>query len=73
MVSLVRLFLSDRRAELLQAAYSRIDTLSDELDFEAAAIWRDLVESIQLFWENKRFNVWLSDTVDSYAVDRSEN
>ncbi|MEP6847541.1 MAG: hypothetical protein ABI999_01705 [Acidobacteriota bacterium] len=71
MVDLVRLFLANRRAEFLAAAYEKVDALAEDLNFEEAAVMRDLIASIESSWEEKRFAIWLDDTVDSYAVDRS--
>ncbi|MEP7075241.1 MAG: hypothetical protein ABI878_05465 [Acidobacteriota bacterium] len=73
MVDLVRLFLANRRAEFLAAAYEKVDALAEDLNFEEAAVMRDLIASIESSWEEKRFAIWLDDTVDSYAVDRSES
>src|SRR5262249_30292012 len=60
-VELVRLFLSNKREQLLRGLYSKMDAASKDLDFESAANWRDLIASIERFWENSRFQVWLDD------------
>lgn len=71
-VDLVKLFLANRRAEFLASAYEKVDSLADELNFEEAAVMRDLIITIESSWEDKRFGIWLDDTIDSYAVDRAE-
>src|SRR5262249_47912858 len=40
-----------------------------DLDFESAANWRDLIASIERFWENSRFQVWLDDAIDTLAAE----
>ena len=68
-VDLVRLFLANKREELLAKLYGRMDEASDALDFETAASWRDLIESIEKFWENPRLPVWLNDATDTLAAE----
>jgi excinuclease UvrABC nuclease subunit len=50
-VQLVRLFLSNRRRELVEDLTSRMDAAAGQLDFETAAYWRDLIKSIEKFWK----------------------
>jgi len=69
MLQIVRLFLSDRREQLLSTLYETMDGASNDLDFETAADWRDLIESIERFWENARFQVWLNDAIDTLAAE----
>jgi len=71
-VDLARLFLANRRSELVENLTSRMQSASDQLDFETAARWRDLMKSIEKFWSNSRLNVWLDDCVDTYAADETE-
>jgi excinuclease ABC subunit C len=70
MVELVRLFLANRRNELSETLRFRIQLASDALDFETAAYWRDILEAVEKYWSNPRWNVWLDgDVVDTFAID----
>jgi excinuclease ABC subunit C len=70
MVELVRLFLANRRSELVEAIQFRIQLASASLDFETAAYWRDILDDCNKFWSNSRWNVWLDgDVVDTFAID----
>lgn len=70
MVELVRLFLANRRSELVESLQFRIQLASDSLDFETAAYWRDIFEAVEKYWSNRRWNVWLNgDVVDTFAID----
>lgn len=71
MVHLVRLFLADRRSELAHGLKSRIAKSSDDLNFETAARWRDMLLAVEEFWGNPRLNIWLDDTVDTYDADET--
>jgi len=70
MVDLVRLFLANRRGELIETLQFRIQLASDSLDFETAAYWRDIFEACEEYWANPRWNVWLdNDVLDTFAID----
>src|SRR6478736_6356749 len=71
MVGYVRLFLANRRGELSDQLLARIDAASEDLDFETAAKWRDILLAVEEFWSNPRLNVWLDDTVDTYDADET--
>ena len=73
MAGLVRLFLSDDRALLGSVLHSKINAASDELDFESAAKWRDILESVGAFWSDSRRSVWLDATSDTitYRITQS--
>jgi excinuclease ABC subunit C len=68
MVSLARLFLTGKRQELAGQLHKRIAAAAEALEFEAAAYWRDILISIEAFWEDKRAASTLDDTVDTYDV-----
>ena len=68
MVDLVRLFLRDHRELLLSALGRRIERASDSLDFETAAFYRDILHSVESYWSNARYLVWLDDTVDTFEL-----
>ena len=71
MVELVRLFLANRRGEFVRRLTKRIEGASEELDFESAAKWRDILLSVEAFWQDPRLNVWLDDTVDTFDADET--
>jgi excinuclease ABC subunit C len=70
-VSLVRGFLANDRRGLTKAIEQQIDQLAEDLDFEAAAEWRDLLLSLEKWWANPRLNIWLDDAVDTYETDET--
>ncbi len=70
-VSLVRLFLSDQRELLLSELGHRINRSADDLDFETAAEWRDILLGVEEFWSNPRWQIWLDDTTDTFVTDET--
>ncbi|HEX3101099.1 MAG TPA: hypothetical protein VHQ01_04885, partial [Pyrinomonadaceae bacterium] len=71
MVGLARLFLSDQRRSLTAELSRRIAHYAEELNFETAAEWRDILLSVENYWSNPRLQVWLDDTVDTYVPDET--
>ena len=70
MVDIVRLFLANRRNEFSEALQLRIQLASDALDFEAAAYWRDILDAVEKYWSNPRWNVWIDgDVVDTFEIE----
>jgi len=69
LVELVRFFLADDRGAFRKVIHLVIEDHSDVLDFEAAAKYRDILLTIENYWKNERIRVWLSDTVDTLAVE----
>ncbi len=69
LVELTRLVLSDQRAAFKKRLNARIEALSDELEFEKAARFRDILLDVERFWSDQRWSVWLGDAVDTYAVE----
>ena len=70
MVDLVRLFLANRRADLVESLAFRIHLASDALDFETAAYWRDILASIESYWSKPRWNGWIDgDVVDAFEIE----
>src|SRR6478735_6967952 len=57
MVDLVRMFLRNDRELFLAAISRRIDHASEILDFESAAFFRDILQNVQTFWSNGRYQV----------------
>ncbi len=68
-VNLERLFLANDRDVLVSQVKAIIDRLSADHDFENAARFRDLMIAIDKFWNEPRKNVWLHDSVDTYALE----
>jgi excinuclease ABC subunit C len=73
MVDLVRLFLRNDRELFLAAISRKIDRASEDLDFELAAFFRDILQNVQAFWSNGRYQVWLDDTTDTLELLESND
>ena len=72
-VELERLFLRNDRELFLAAVTRKIEIAAESLDFETAAFFRDMLQSVEAFWSNSRYQVWLDDTVDTFEVDEADN
>jgi excinuclease ABC subunit C len=73
MVDLARLFLRNDREIFLSSISHKIERAAEALDFETAAILRDILQAVEAFWANSRWQVWLDDTVDSYEIEWQED
>src|SRR5688500_331075 len=67
-VHLVRLFLRNDRDLLLSEITRKIDRAADTLDFETAAYFRDMIQKLESYWSQRRYQVWLEDTVDTFEL-----
>lgn len=65
-VQLVRAFLANERDELRARIAAKIRESVAAEDFESAAVWRDMMQAVEGFWANSRYQVWLDDTVDTF-------
>jgi excinuclease ABC subunit C len=70
-VELVRLFLANDRRRFRAMIKSLIATNSENLDFEEAAIFRDILESAERHWKQPRWQMWLDDAVDTYEIEET--
>jgi excinuclease ABC subunit C len=70
-VSLVRLFLRNDKRRFRASIKKLISAASDELDFENAAVYRDMLEAVERYWSQDRWQVWLDDAIDTYAVEET--
>jgi excinuclease ABC subunit C len=70
-VELARLFLANDRRSLRAAIKSLISTHSERLDFEEAAVYRDILESVERHWKQSRLQIWVNDTVDTYESEET--
>jgi excinuclease ABC subunit C len=70
-VALVRLFLQNDKRKFRSSIRKLISAASDELDFENAAIYRDMLDAIERYWSQDRWQVWLDDAVDTYAIEET--
>jgi excinuclease ABC subunit C len=70
-VSLVRSFLRNDEGKCRSSVKSLISAASDELDFENAAVYRDILEAIERYWNQDRWQVWLDDAIDTYAIEET--
>ena len=69
MAELARLFIANERKAFTSAVGEIIERCSENLDFEKAAYFRDILLDIEKFWKQPRTDVWLDDTVDTFAVE----
>ena len=73
MVELVRLFLANDRESLIRELNRLIESYAVDLDFERAAAYRDMLREVDAYWQNSRYQVWLDDSVDTYAVETTDD
>jgi excinuclease ABC subunit C len=71
-VNLERLFLRNDRELFLAAISKKIEAAVEGLDFESAAFFRDMLQSVEKFWSNGGWQIWLDDTVDTYEVEEAD-
>ncbi|HEY8559259.1 MAG TPA: hypothetical protein VIL74_02565 [Pyrinomonadaceae bacterium] len=72
-VELVRLFLQ-RKTSALEADYlQKIERAAEAFEFERAAALRDEWLEIEKVLAAKDWNFWLTDAVDTFSIDESEN
>ncbi|REJ76249.1 MAG: hypothetical protein DWQ47_11590 [Acidobacteria bacterium] len=67
MIRLLKIFLRNERASFRESLRSRISLASDELDFEKAARWRDLLDDAETIWTRKKWQFWQDDTTDNWS------
>ncbi len=71
-VGLVRLFLLNDRPLFGSVLSSKIAGASEDLDFETAAKWRDILKAVRSYWDNSRRSVWLDATSDAITYRLTE-
>jgi excinuclease ABC subunit C len=67
-VEALRLFLSGDPLAYKDFVVGRIEAFSEALEFEKAAHWRDIWEQSHLLATNKRLDIRLAGTVDTYSI-----
>ena len=67
-VQMVRAFLANERDELRSRIATKIREAVVAEDFENAAVRRDMMQAVEGFWANPRYQVWLDDTVDTFML-----
>lgn len=70
-VGLVRLFLANERVLLSGLLNTRIRNASNDLEFEVAARWRDILLAVEGYWADTRHAVWLEGTSDTFYARES--
>jgi excinuclease ABC subunit C len=73
LVDLVRLFLRNDRDLFLASIAKKIELAAEDLDFETAAFFRDVLQSVESYWSNARWQVWLDDTVDTLELQQDDD
>jgi excinuclease ABC subunit C len=71
-VNLERLFLRNDRELFLAAISKKIENAAEALDFEVAAFFHDMLQNVEKFWSNGRWQIWLDDAVDTYEVEEAD-
>ena len=72
MVGLVRLFLANDRGSLYSSLSAKIDKASEELQFESAAAWRDILTAVEAYWAVSLQSVWVDVTSDTFHIKETE-
>lgn len=72
LVDLARLFLRNDRDLFHAAITKKIERAAEVLDFETAGFFRDMLQDVQRFWSNDRWQVWLDDTVDTLELHEDD-
>jgi excinuclease ABC subunit C len=67
-VLLVRLFLQDKKEDFEEFLHQKITSSAENLDFETAAYWRDMLLSVQSIWKEKNLQLRVDDTIDSFEI-----
>ena len=68
-VELARRFLANDRDRLVATVKGMIAERSKREDYESAARYRDMMISIDKFWNEPRNDVWLDNTVDTFNLE----
>ena len=66
---LARIFLRNERELFVKEISRKIEAASDDLDYETAAFWRDILNNVETYWSKPRWQVWLEDAVDTYEIE----
>lgn len=69
-VDFLRLFLARNENGLEKTLKTKIEKLAENLEFEKASRWRDLLNSAQKIFADKKMNLWLDDAVDTYFLEK---
>lgn len=69
MVELVRLFLQNEREKFAKTLAEKIEAAAENLEFEKAGAWRDLLQSTNEVFSKKDWQLWLTDAVDTFEIE----
>lgn len=70
-VEVLRLFLNGNEGKFNEFLTDKIEKLSENLEFEKAVKWRDLLINSQNILANKKMRLRLDDAVDSYEIEET--
>jgi excinuclease ABC subunit C len=68
MAAIVRLFLSGERQAFESAVRAKMETEAEALDFESAALWRDILTEAEFMFTTEKRYPWLDRTVDTFDM-----
>ena len=69
-VNLLRLFLSGNEKDLENLLQTKIENFAENLEFEEASRWRDLMNVVRNIFADRKMNLWLDDAVDTYFTEK---
>lgn len=69
LVNLVRLFLQNKREFLVEVLTGKITAATENLEFEKASFWRDVLRATNKAFAKKALHLWLDDTVDTFEIE----
>lgn len=72
-VEALKLFLSGDEKHFADFVKNKISVLSEELNFETASVWRDLLDYSRKIYYGKKTHLWLDDALDTFYLEQSED
>ncbi|MEP7038774.1 MAG: UvrB/UvrC motif-containing protein, partial [Acidobacteriota bacterium] len=70
-VAALRLFLSGDEQKYTEFLENKIGELAENLEYEKAAKWRDVLVNSQKLFADKKMRLWLNDAVDSFEIEET--
>jgi excinuclease ABC subunit C len=62
------LFLQDKKKDLEKLLHQKIESAAENLEFETATFWRDILLNVQEVWKEKDLQLRLDDTIDNFEI-----
>ena len=71
-VAALRRFLNGDETELTSFLENKINVLSENLEFEKAAKWRDVLIGSQKIFADKKMCLWLDNAIDTFEIEQTD-